>query len=126
VEYLGSMFVCSNCGNVVEIVGGPEAQLMCCSCPMDVLEPKYQEEGAKKHVPIIEEGGNGVTVRVGETEHPMTANHYVMRIELLTAEMAFRVELEPGDKPGATFPVAQEDIIELRSLCSEHGLWRAL
>lgn len=60
---LRELYRCEVCGNVVEIVNEGAPALVCCEKPMKKLEPKTQDEGQEKHVPVIEESGEGVVVK---------------------------------------------------------------
>ena len=78
----------------------------------------------EKHVPVIEQNGNTVTVKVGSVEHPSLPAHYIEWI-LLETEQGFQIHyLKPGMKPEATFKV-NEKPIEAFEYCNLHGLWKA-
>ena len=44
----------------------------------------------EKHVPVIEQNGNTVTVKVGSVEHPSFTEHYIEWI-LLETEQGFQI-----------------------------------
>lgn len=78
----------------------------------------------EKHVPVIEQNGDTVTVKVGSVEHPSMPEHYIEWI-LLETEMGFQIHyLKPGNKPEATFKV-NEKVIAAYEYCNLHGLWKA-
>ena len=115
---------CDICGNVVEILNEGAPALVCCSQPMNKLEAKSLDQGQEKHVPVIEESGSGIKVKVGEVAHPMEDKHYIKMIEVLTASKVLRAEFKPGYAPEADFCVLKEDVIEVREHCTVHGLWK--
>ena len=67
---LRELYRCEICGNVVEITHEGAPALVCCEKPMTKLEAKTQDEGKEKHVPAVEETGEGIKVRVGSVAHP--------------------------------------------------------
>lgn len=78
----------------------------------------------EKHVPVIEQSGDTVTVKVGSVEHPMLPAHYIEWI-LLETEQGFQIHyLKPDMKPEATFKV-KEAVIAAYEYCNLHGLWKA-
>ena len=78
----------------------------------------------EKHVPVIEQNGDTVTVKVGSVEHPMLDVHYIGWI-LLETEQGFQIHyLKPGMKPEASFRV-NEKVLAAYEYCNLHGLWKA-
>ena len=74
---LRELYRCEICGNVVEIAHEGASDLVCCGKPMVKLEAKTEDEGQEKHVPVIEEAGSGIKVKVGSIAHPMEDKHYI-------------------------------------------------
>ena len=78
----------------------------------------------EKHVPVIEQNGNHITVKVSSVEHPSLPEHYIEWI-LLETEQGFQIHyLKPGMKPEATF-LTNEKAIAAYEYCNLHGLWKA-
>ena len=78
----------------------------------------------EKHVPVIEQDGENVIVKVGSVEHPSLPAHYIGWI-LLETEQGFQIHyLKPGMKPKAAFKV-NEKIVAAYEYCNLHGLWKA-
>ena len=78
----------------------------------------------EKHVPVIEQNGSTVTVRVGSVEHPCLPAHYIEWL-LLETEQGFQIHyLKPGMKPEATFQTT-EKVLAAYEYCTLHGLWKA-
>ncbi|MDF2504055.1 MAG: desulfoferrodoxin [Clostridium sp.] len=82
-----------------------------------------QDAALEKHVPVVEQKGEEVFVKVGEVEHPMIDTHYIQWIEVLTKNKLYRKYLNPGEKPEATFKI-DEEIVSVREYCNIHGLWK--
>ncbi|TDX47831.1 desulfoferrodoxin [Orenia marismortui] len=122
---LREIYKCEHCGNVVEFVQAGPAPLVCCGENMVKLEAQTEDAANEKHVPVVEEIEGGVKVTVGTTLHPMTEEHLIRFIEVLTEDKVLRAELKAGDKPVAEFKVSKDEIVEVREFCNIHGLWKA-
>lgn len=86
--------------------------------------PNTVDAAKEKHVPVIEQNGDHVTIKVGSAEHPMLPAHYIEWIILETATGYQRKDLTPNDKPEADFAVT-EPILAAYEYCNLHGLWKA-
>ena len=78
----------------------------------------------EKHVPVIEQQGDHVVVRVGSVAHPMLDVHYIEWIVLETATGYQKKDLKPGMAPEAEFAVT-EPVVAAYEYCNLHGLWKA-
>jgi superoxide reductase len=121
---LRELYHCNICGNVVEVVSIGATSLVCCGEDMTKLETKSGEEGREKHKPVTENTASGVLVKVGSVEHPMTPEHHIDFIEVLTPDKVLRAELKPGAKPQAEFRKLSGEITITRAYCNIHGLWK--
>ncbi len=122
------VYKCEICGNIVEVLHEGAGELVCCNQPMKLLEEKTQDpEKGEKHVPVIEKiREDKIKVKVGETEHPMTEEHYIEWIEIIANGQAYKKFLKPGDKPEAEFCIqAEPENIKAREYCNLHGLWKS-
>ena len=124
VSEINQVYRCNICGNIVEVLNVGGGALVCCGQEMELLEEKNKEEGMEKHVPIIEKTENGVRVKVGSVEHPMTKEHYIQWIEIIADGRIYRKFLKPEMKPEAEFCV-KADKTEAREYCNIHGLWKS-
>jgi superoxide reductase len=130
MTFLNQIYKCEICGNIVEVVHTGATSLVCCGQPMNLIEEKKEDKGQEKHLPIISElpanmcqVKDGVTIKVGEVEHPMTEDHYIEWIEIITEDgKRGRRHLNPGDKPEAEF-YTRKKVIGARAYCNVHGLW---
>lgn len=117
------VYKCDLCGNVIEILNGNDGALSCCGEEMKLLKENTVDAAVEKHIPVPSTSTDGLLVNVGSVDHPMTDDHYIEWIELLSGDSAYTVFLKPGDKPQACFPGLEGDIT-VRAYCNLHGLWK--
>lgn len=123
---VGQIYKCRGCGNVVEVVHEGQESLVCCGQPMQLQKAHTEDKGMEKHVPVIEENGNYITVKIGDVEHPMEETHYIEWVELKIDDLVYRRHLSPTDKPEASFTVPERHIeLSARAYCNIHGLWKS-
>lgn len=118
------VYKCEVCGNIVEVYhvgGGP---LACCGQPMTHMDEKTADSATEKHVPVIEKIEGGYKVTVGSTLHPMTAEHYIQWVELITEYGVLTAFLNPGDDPVAFFHTEAKEVTA-REYCNIHGHWKS-
>jgi len=119
---INQIYKCEECGGVVEVVKAG-AVPVCCGNKMKLMEENTVDAAREKHVPVVVVEGDTVTVKVGEVEHPMTEDHYIEWIEMISATKAKRFYIKPGEKPEAVFDNECESFI-IRAYCNLHGLWK--
>ena len=119
----GEIYKCNICKQVVEVINEGAGQLVCCGEPMELQKEKSVDEGQEKHVPVLEQSGEGTVVKVGSVPHPMEDSHYITMIELESQGRVMRKFLNPGEKPEAEFPVKGK--ATAREYCNIHGLWKS-
>lgn len=123
---VNEIYKCEICGNVVEVIENGAGTLVCCGEDMKLLQEKTVDEGKEKHVPVIEVDGKKVTVKVGDTPHPMEEKHYIMQIEVLAdGKVLASYKPSPGEKPEATWELEKTDNLSARAYCNVHGLWKS-
>ena len=120
-----NLYKCSGNDAIVEVLSEAGVSPACCGEDMQSLTPKTQDKGQEKHVPVIEETGNGVKVKVGDVPHPMEEEHFIQWIEVIAGDREYRHFLHPGQKPEAEFPIPKAEITHVREYCNVHGLWKA-
>ncbi len=118
-----SVYKCSVCGQMVQILKGTESPLHCCGKPMNLLKENTTEAAVEKHIPVIEKIDGGYRVFVGEVEHPMSAEHFIEWIELIVGDDTYAHYLKPGEKPEAFF-MTDAAKVSARAYCNLHGLWK--
>jgi superoxide reductase len=116
------IYKCEVCGNIVEVLHEGVGTLVCCNQNMNLMEENTVDAATEKHVPVQERNEEGVVVRVGDVEHPMTDEHYIEWIEVSTDKGVSKKFLKPGEKPEVMFPVKKD--VKIREYCNMHGLWR--
>lgn len=120
---LKQVYRCNVCGNIVTVLHSGAGELVCCGQAMELLKEKEKDVGQEKHVPVVEEKGDGVRVSVGSLPHPMEDDHYIEWIEVSKDGITLRRLFKPGDKPEADFTIKPGNL-EVRIYCNVHGLWR--
>lgn len=118
------IYKCEVCGNMVEVIHQSGGTLVCCGKPMTKVIENTVDASREKHIPVVEKLQDGISVKVGEAEHPMDDGHYIEWIEVHTKNKVYRKYLKSGEKPQAVFKI-DEEIIAVKEYCGIHGLWRA-
>jgi len=119
------------CGNIVEVIHANVGELVCCQHPMVLQVENTVDASLEKHVPVVEvlpadvcRGVDGVKVKIGAEEHPMTEEHYIEWVEIEIEDgRTGKKFLKPGDKPEVIFQTRQK-VISIRAYCNLHGLWK--
>ena len=118
-------YVCEHCGNIISYHKNKGVPVMCCGQKMSLMEPGTTDASVEKHVPVIEQEGSKVIVRVGAAEHPMVEVHYIEWIILETTNGYQKKHLKPNQPPVAEFILAEgEEVIAAYEYCNLHGLWK--
>ena len=111
---------CEVCGNIVGLIKNGGGTLVCCGEDMVNLVAKTNDEGNEKHVPVVKDLGDKIEVTVGSVLHPMTDDHKIEWIALVTDSETKRVRL--NDQPVAIFDKVAKGTIY--AYCNLHGLWK--
>lgn len=119
-------YICEHCKNIVLKVKDSGVPVVCCGQKMTELVPGTTDAAHEKHVPVVTQEGNKVTVQVGSVEHPMVEAHYIQWVILETTKGYHKVDLKPQEKPVAEFLLTQgEEVICAYEYCNLHGLWKS-
>ncbi len=116
-------FICRHCGNLVGLVRNAGVPMICCGEPMEELVPNANG-AAEKHLPVVKQEGNRVTVTVGGAHHPMMKEHSIEWIYLETDRGGQRKALYPDETPEAVFLLEDDEAIAAFAYCNLHGLWK--
>ena len=120
------ILVCKKCGNMVAELKKGTCPVKCCGEPLEELTSNTTDAAQEKHVPVIEQDGSKVVVKVGEVAHPMLAAHYIEWIALETKKTIMKADLAPEEAPEAVFALAEGDeVVAAYDYCNLHGLWKA-
>ena len=119
-------YICEHCKNVIVKVNDSGVPVVCCGQKMTELIPGTSDGAHEKHVPVVTQEDNKVTVQVGSVEHPMVEVHYIQWVILETNKGYHKVDLKPQDKPVVELFLSQgEEIICAYEYCNLHGLWKS-
>lgn len=119
-------YICEHCKNIIVKVKDSGVPVVCCGQKMTELVPGISDGAFEKHVPVVTQEANKVTVQVGSVEHPMVDVHYIEWIILETTKGYHKVDLKPQDKPYAEFLLSNgEEVVCAYEYCNLHGLWKS-
>ena len=117
-------YICSHCGNIVEMVHDAGVPLICCGQKMNELIPGSVDASQEKHVPAVKVSQDTVEVNVGSVDHPMVDVHWIEWVQLLTDKGSYRKWLNPGEAPNVKFLLGDEKPLTVYAYCNLHGLWK--
>ena len=117
-----NFYKCLICGNIIEVIDGDINNITCCSKPMKKLIANSVDASFEKHVPSYEKVEDEIVVKVGEVEHPMEKDHYIMWIALVSENRITKVKLYPEQATTTRFPYIPKSTIY--AYCNKHGLWK--
>ncbi len=119
-------YICSHCGNVITKLSDRNVPVFCCGEKMTELTAGTSDGAVEKHVPVVMQADDLVTVQVGAVEHPMLEEHFIEWIAVRTTDGVHFKMLKPSEKPQAAFRLAAgETVQEVYAYCNLHGLWKA-
>lgn len=120
-------FAGNHCDHIVEVIRGSKKaeKIICCGEELSKLLVKDSEEIAEKHLPVIRQEKNKVTVAVGSIYHPMEEKHSIGFVYLKTKNGCQRVDLSHTDKPVVEFLLPDGDKpLAAYAFCNLHGFWK--
>ncbi len=117
-------YICEHCGNIVGLIHDSGVPLVCCGQKMTKLEPGTVEASVEKHLPVVSVEGDIVKVSVGSVLHPMTEEHNISWVYLLTDRGGQRKCLSATDEPVVEFSLKNEEPVAVYAYCNLHGLWK--
>lgn len=118
------IYKCEVCGNIVEVLHSGKGELNCCGKPMTLQVENTVDASREKHLPVVEDTGEGLKVKVGSIPHPMEEKHYIEWIEIISENKIQRTFLSPGNPPEALFNSMNKENLTAREYCNIHGLWK--
>ena len=117
-------YICSHCGNIVEMVKDAGVKPFCCGQKMEELIPNTVEASGEKHIPSVSVSGDVVTVNVGSVDHPMVDEHFIEWVYVKTDKGGQRKHLKPGEAPNVVFHLGGDKPLAVYAYCNLHGLWK--
>jgi len=106
---------------LVENSGVP---LACCGENMTELIPNTVEASIEKHLPVANIADNILTVEVGSTPHPMTAEHHILIVCIESQNSIQCKHLTIHDAPSMEFCLSKDKPKAVYAYCNLHGLWK--
>lgn len=125
------LWKCAECTAILEEVvdccKGPVCVPHCCGAPMKEVHAKMEEGIREKHLPVWKMEECGTKVMVGSEPHPMTAEHHIEWIEVISpcGCRVCRKYLKCGEPAEAEFCIKLKPGSVVREYCNLHGLWEA-
>lgn len=119
-------YVCRECGNLTAMINDSGKIMSCCGRKLDEVVPSVKDSAGEKHKPFIHEKNGEVRITVGpeDNRHPMTPEHAIAWVCLVTTGGSHRKLLLPDGKSEAVFRITpDEKIIKAFAYCNVHGLW---
>lgn len=118
-------YLCEKCGEVF-FSADEAAPPVSCLGGLKELVAGTSDGAAEKHVPVAVREGNILRVRVGETLHPMTREHFIGFVAAETRSGFYMRRLRADGAPEAEFILAEgEEVVNVYAYCNLHGLWKA-
>lgn len=121
------LYKCNVCGNMVEVVLEGAGELVCCGEPMECLTANTTDGDGEKHVPVFEKRDDEIFVRIGSKPHPMTNEHYIQFIEVISNDAVYtkRKYLQPEEEPLLKLKGYDKGEMTAKEYCNIHGLWES-
>ncbi len=118
---------CKHCGKVIMILNDATTPTVCCGDQMTLLKSGITDGDTEKHVPVVTVSDNTATVNIGSKDHPMTKEHYIQWICLVTTKSVYFRYLTPDCKPHAVFGLCpDEKVVECYEFCNIHKLFKCM
>jgi len=115
-------FKCELCGDTV--IATENNLFSCCNKEMERIIPNTTDAATEKHIPVVNIENNIANIIVGETIHPMTVEHYITFIYVITNKREIKYNLEPNMEPIVNLALeTNETIKEVYAYCNLHSLW---
>lgn len=121
-----TLYRCAICGNLICMLQDSGVVPECCGEAMTRIVANTEDASTEKHVPVTRRDGTRVQTHVGESPHPMTPQHHISMIFLLTNEGLYVRRLNSGGAAEAQFNLCLgEDVRAVYAWCNIHGLWKS-
>jgi len=94
---------CKNSGDILALIKSGSSTPKCCGEDMTKLIANSTDAAKEKHVPVVIREGAKIKVSVGSVLHPMTADHFIEWIALVTDNKLEVIHLKPSNEPKTEF-----------------------
>ena len=118
-------YICEKCGNIIEMINDSGVTPVCCGQKLTEIKAGTVDASREKHIPVVTYSGNTVKVVVGSVLHPMTPEHSIEWVYLVTDCGCERVHLSSESAPEVVFTLGNEKPIAVYAYCNLHGLWKS-
>ena len=118
------IYRCMYCGNIISVVDASGVNVVCCGEDMMELVANSTDAALEKHVPVVNVDGHNISVKVGEVDHPMTNEHYIMWIYIESEKGTQLKCFKPGEMPQMSFTLVDDKALTVYAYCNLHGLWK--
>ena len=120
------VYKCNICGNIVEVNHKGNGTLTCCGTEMELLKSNTEENAStEKHIPVVTRKSTGYLIKVGSVAHPMTKDHMIEWIEIITNEDKIYKKYFTAGMDAQLLFQTNSNNFEVRCYCNLHGLWSA-
>ena len=117
-------FFCESCGNLLLAAIASGIIPYCCDEEMTLLTPNTTDGNHEAHLPVVERVGRGrLFITVGSKFHPMTSEHNIRFVCLVTTEECIIRYLDVKDIPSVEICYSGVPLAAY-AYCNIHGLWR--
>ncbi len=117
-------YICEHCGNIIGLIENKGVPLICCGEKMLELVANIKEAAVEKHLPVVTQNGNELTVCVGSVAHPMTEEHHISFVYVETQNGGQRKCTPVNSNPEVKFAFVDDKPIAVYAYCNLHGLWK--
>lgn len=119
------IYRCPICGNIVTMLEDSGVVPHCCGKPMVHLVANTTDAATEKHVPAVHREDDCLKVRVGEIPHPMTPEHHISFVALVTNKGVKVHYVKDKEEAKTCFHLCKNETpIEVYEYCNLHGLWK--
>ena len=128
---------CRHCGNVVQKLVDSGVPVVCCGEPMEELTANTVDASQEKHVPHVTRiDEDTIKVQIGSQPHPMTPDHHIEFIYVVSGRRITFVDLRGKEVAEAIVSVSDPKTcinncrsqrhrpITVYEYCNLHGLWK--
>lgn len=118
-------YKCNVCGQIIARIGDKGNPLTCCMRDMELLVPDTVEASAEHHIPVFKKHGHKVKICVGDVPHPMTSDHHIEWICMVTDRNIYWTDVSKCEEATACFRIESgECVAAVYAYCNLHRLWK--
>lgn len=115
---------CPICGNKFAVMVDSGVTPVCCGQEMELIKANSVDASNEKHVPVVLVKDGVCHVEVGSVAHPMTKEHHIEWILVVTDKGRHRILLEDTLPAVADIPLHKDEkVLRVYEFCNLHGLW---